>query len=196
MKIAIILGSTREGRVGARVGKWVLSAVEQIEGVEAKFMDLIDYDLPFMREAVSPRYNPQRQVPESVQKWLNDIADVDGYIFITPEYNRAMPAELKNAIDTIGHEGDKKPAAFVSYSGTPSGGLAAQQELRNAVNMLEMTPVPAFVVVPFAGEVLNEDGALTDAVKASGHSPDSMLSGELEQLVWYIDALKTAREKA
>ena len=194
MKIAVILGSARDGRLGQRVGKWVLSATEKLDGVEATFMDLADYDLPFMRDAVSPRYSPERKVPEIVQKWLDDLADADGYIFITPEYNRAIPGELKNALDTIGHEADKKPAAFVSYSATPTGGLAAQQELRNIVNMLEMSPVPAFVAVPFAGEVFNEDGTITEATLATGHSPESMLQGELDQLVWYANALKVARE--
>lgn len=194
MKIAVILGSARDSRVGARVGKWVLNTVQELEGVEAKFIDLVEYDLPFMRESMPPRYNPDRQVNENTQRWLDDLAWADGYVFITPEYNRALPGELKNALDLIGHQGDKKPAAFVSYSGTPTGGLVAQQQLRNVVNQLEMLPVPAYVAVPFAQEVFNEDGTLTDAVRAGGHSPESMLAGELEQLLWYTNALKVARE--
>lgn len=194
MKIAVILGSARDGRIGERVSKWVVAATDQLQDVDVSLLDLKEYDLPFMREAISPRYNPDRKVSENVQRWLDDLSHADGYIFITPEYNRTMPGELKNALDTIAHEGDRKPAAVVSYSGTPTGGLAAQQELRNAVNMLEMTPIPAFVAVPFAGEVFNEDGSLTETVLASGHSPNSLLTGALDQLLWYASALKVARQ--
>lgn len=195
MKIAVVLGSTRDGRVGARVGKWVMNAVSDRD-TEVKSLDLAEYDLPFMREAISPRYNPNRTVAANTQRWLDDLAWADGYIFVTPEYNRSIPGELKNAIDLIAHEGDKKPAAIVSYSGTPTGGLAAQQDLRNALNQLDMLPVPSVVAVPFAQEVFNEDGTLSAATLASGHSPDSVLQDEVDQLLWYADALKTAREKA
>lgn len=194
MKIAVILGSARDGRMGERVGKWVLSTVEKLDNVEFKFMDISEYDLPFMREAISPRYNPNRQVEEKIAHWLEDLSWADAYLFITPEYNRSLPGELKNALDLIAHEGDRKPAGFVSYSGTPTGGLAAQQELRNAVNQLEMLPIPAFVAIPFVGEVFDEDGSLTEQVISNGHSPDSMLGSALEQLLWYGKALKVARE--
>lgn len=194
MKIAVVLGSARDGRMGERVGNWVTNALDKLNNIEFKLLDIAEYDLPFMREAMPPRYNPNRQVDENVVRWLNDIAWADAYIFITPEYNRALPAELKNAIDTIGHEGDRKPAAFVSYSGTPTGGLAAQQMLRNVVNQIEITPIQAFVVIPFVGETLNEDGSLSEQTIASGHSPESMLHGALEQLLWYANALKVARE--
>jgi len=196
MKIAVILGSARNGRMGERVSKWVLGAVEKLDNTEFKLMDLAEYDLPFMREPLPPRYNPNREVSETIQKWLDDIAWADAYVFITPEYNRALPAELKNAIDTIGHEGDKKPAAIVSYSGTPTGGIVAQQQLRTAVNQIEMMPIQAFVVVPFVQEVFNEDGSLSEQTLASGHSPDSMLTGALEQLQWYADALTAARQNS
>lgn len=194
MKIAVVLGSARDGRMGERVGNWVTDALDKLDNVEFKLLDIAEYDLPFMREAMPPRYNPNRQIGENVQRWLNDIAWADAYIFITPEYNRALPAELKNAIDTIGHEGDRKPAGFVSYSGTPTGGLAAQQMLRNVVNQIEIMPIQAFVTIPFVGEVLNEDGSLTEQTIASGHSPASMLNGAIEQLLWYSRALKVARE--
>ena len=194
MKIAVILGSARDGRLGERVSRWVMDAVAELKETEVKLFDITDYNLPFMREAIPPRYNPQRDVSENVQRWLNDIAWADAYVFITPEYNRSFPAELKNAIDTIGHEGDKKPAGFVSYSATPTGGLAAQQGLRTVVNQIEMMPIQAFVTVPFAQEVFNEDGSFTDAALVSGHTPDSMLQGALEQLVWYGNVLKAGRE--
>jgi NAD(P)H-dependent FMN reductase len=194
MKIAVILGSARNGRMGERVSKWVLNAVDQIDTIEFKFMDVGEYDLPFMREAISPRYNPNRQVDDEVQRWLDDISWADGYVFITPEYNRALPGEFKNALDSIAHEGDRKPAAFVSYAGTPTAGLAAQQELRNVVNMLEIIPIPAFVAIPFVQEVFSEDGSLTEQAVSSGHSPDSMLADALDQLQWYTNALSVARQ--
>jgi NAD(P)H-dependent FMN reductase len=194
MKIAVILGSARDGRQGEKVSKWVVSSVQNLHSVELKVLDLKDYDLPFMREGIPPRYNPEREVSENVQQWLEDIAWADAYILVTPEYNRSVPAELKNALDTIGHEGDKKPAMIVSYSGTPTGGLAAQQEFRTILNHIEMIPVPAFVAIPLVQTVFNEDGTFTDAVKASGHSPDSMLKGALDDLLWYGRALKAARK--
>jgi NAD(P)H-dependent FMN reductase len=197
MKVAVILGSTREGRLGDRVAKWVMSvANEHHEDSNATLLDLLDYNLPFMREPGSPRYTPDRQVGDNVKRWLNDIAAADAYIFVTPEYNRSFPGELKNAIDTIAHEADKKPAAIVSYSATPTGGLAAQEALRQVINFIEMIPTPSVVAVPHAGDAFDEAGTPSEAFAANQFGPHSALQSALAELKWYSDALAAARTKA
>src|SRR6266496_4644729 len=143
MKLAIILGSARAGRLGERVAHWVVATAKEQASIDATLLDLHDFNLPFMREAHSPRYNSDRRPVGDVKRWLDTIAAADAYVFITPEYNRGYPGELKNALDTIGHEADKKPAAIISYSSGPTGGLAAQQALRPVVNALDMSPIPA-----------------------------------------------------
>jgi NAD(P)H-dependent FMN reductase len=197
MKVAVILGSTRDGRLGDRVAKWVMNtANEHHEDNEAKLLDLLDYDLPFFREPGSPRYTPDRKVSDKVKHWLDDIAAADAYIFVTPEYNRSFPGELKNAIDTIAHEADKKPAAIVSYSATPTGGLAAQEALRQVINFIEMIPIPSVVTVPHAGDAFDENGQPSEAFKANQYGPHGALQSALVELKWYSDALAAARQSS
>src|ERR1035438_10542452 len=98
MKIQIILGSTRPGRVVERVGKWVAAAAQEVEGFEVEVVDLADYDLPFFDEPISPRYNPDRKLSPAVQRWIAKLSEADGYVFVTPEYNHSITGVLKNAI--------------------------------------------------------------------------------------------------
>src|SRR5438309_10679893 len=124
MKLAIVLGSTRPGRQSEKQAKWILKTAEQMDGVEAEIVDLLDYPMPFMNEAISPRYNPNRKIEPAVKKWLGKIDEFDAYVFVTPEYNHSIPGELKNAFDYITWEIQRKPAAIASH-GTVGGARAA-----------------------------------------------------------------------
>jgi NAD(P)H-dependent FMN reductase len=196
MRIAIILGSTRVGRVGQRVARWVESTAREKIHEDIALLDLLDFELPFLREAGPPRYTPDRKPSPKVQPWLDAIAAADGYIIVTPEYNRSFPGELKNALDTIGHEADRKPAAIISYSGTPTGGLAAQEALRPVINFIEMIPTPAVLAIPNAQLQVNEDGTLSSEAVSGPRSLQGGLDALLQELIWYAVALKTARERS
>src|SRR4051812_39646745 len=111
-KIAVIVGSTREGRVSDKLAKWVAAEAEKLAEVEV--LDLRDYPMPFFDEPGSPRYNPGRAPAPEVTKWLDKVATFDGYVIVTPEYNRTMTAVLKNAIDVVAYEMEDKPVALVA----------------------------------------------------------------------------------
>lgn len=112
-KIGIILGSTRDNRFTDAPARWVSEALSKRHGVEFEVLDLRDYALPFFNEQASNAWVPT-QDPEGV-RWQGKLRDLDGFIFITPEYNHAIPAVLKNALDFASPEWRRKPAAFVGY---------------------------------------------------------------------------------
>jgi NAD(P)H-dependent FMN reductase len=112
--IYIILGSTREGRKGEKVAKWVHSVAASRSDLDIELVDLRDWSLPFVHNADTPasgKYNVE------TQKWADKIAQADGFLIVTPEYNHGYPAVLKNALDHLYAEWNGKPVAFVSYGG-------------------------------------------------------------------------------
>ncbi len=193
MKLAVIVGSTRQNRVTLKEAKWVVKTAQEIDGVEATLVDLMDYPLPFFDEPASPRYNPDRKIDADVKKWLDAIEPYDAYVFVTPEYNHSIAGVLKNAIDYITSELNRKPSAVVSHGSM--GGARAAMHLKEILSESRSVVIPQ--AVPFLGvhEGIDEDGNLAEAMKANPHHPGNHLVGLLEELKWYSDALSAARNK-
>lgn len=191
MKVQIIVGSTRAGRVSDKVAKWVeLSAKTQ--GLDVELVDLIDYDLPFFDEPISPQYNPDRKPSAVVQKWLDKVAAADGYILVTPEYNRSYPAVLKNALDYLDFQFARKPVAIVAHGST--GGAQAVAHLRGVLPGVLAFTVPQAVL--FSGShigAIDETGELSEELRANPYGPQSALEKMLGELKWYGESLKVAR---
>lgn len=184
LNIQIIISSTRENRFGETVGKWVHGVAKERDDIDVELIDLRDYPLPFYEEAGSPsggHYAP------AALPWKEKIEQGDGYIFVTAEYNHGPTAVLKNAIDHLNKEWNRKPAAFVSYGGG-AGGSRAVEQLRLILIELHMAPIRDAVVMPMARGNFDENG--------QPKSPDQnkFLNGMIDQLVWWGSALKTARE--
>jgi NAD(P)H-dependent FMN reductase len=189
-KIAVVVGSVREGRSSDRLAKWVAEEVKN--QAEVEILDLKDYPMPFMDEAISPRYNPDRQPIPEVKKWLDKVAEFDGYVFVTPEYNRTTSGVLKNAIDFFAFEIEKKPVALVGHGS--SGGAQAIASLRMALPGVGAVTVPqALFFSHRVGEVVSPEGELADELSEGPMSPQTHLKGQIESLVWYADALKAAK---
>lgn len=191
MKLQVILGSTRPGRVSERIAKWVVNTANTAEGVEAELVDLKDYPLDFFNEVASPRYNQNRQITPAMKKWLDKVAEADAYIFVTPEYNHSIPGVLKNAIDYITSEITKKPATVVSH-GTV-GGARATMHLKEILNESGATIIPRQIAMTKPTDQLSEQGELSETAKAQPYGPAHSLSSLLEDLKWYSDALAAAR---
>lgn len=191
MKIAVIIGSVRQSRVSDRLAKWVSDEASKV--VEVETIDLLDYPMPFMDEAISPRYNPERQAKPEVQRWLDKVAEFDGYVIVTPEYNRSMSGVLKNAIDYLAFEMDKKPVALVGHGS--SGGAQAIATLRMALPGAGAVTIPtALFFTDRVGEAIDEEGLLSAELHDAPYGPQGNLKAQMEALVWYAQALKTARE--
>lgn len=190
-KIAVIIGSTREGRQTDRLAKW--AAKELSKHAEVETVDLRDYPMPFLDEPVSPRYNPERQPVPEVKKWLDKVAEFDGYAIVTPEYNRSTSAVLKNAIDYLAYEADNKPAALIGHGS--SGGAQAIANLRMALPGVGVVTLPqALFFSDRLSEAISEDGVLDEAKRANPYGPQSQLETQAQSLVWYADALSAARQ--
>jgi NAD(P)H-dependent FMN reductase len=188
-KIAVIVGSTREGRQTDKLAKWAGKELSQVADVE--ILDLRDYPLPFFDEAISPRYNPERKPTPEVKKWLDKVAEFDGYALITPEYNRSTSAVVKNALDFLDYQMEKKPVALIGH-GT-SGGAQAIANLRMALPGVGAISIPqALFFTDRVGNAIDENGVLAADLEAQPYGHQANLKTQAEALVWYANALKSA----
>lgn len=177
-KIQVIVGSTRPNRQSRKVAEWFLTQAGGSEELEFELLDLANWDLPFFNEPRSPM---SKQIEhEHTKKWAAKIAEGDGYIWVSPEYNYSMPAVLKNAIDYLYYEWNHKPVAFISY-GT-MGGTRAIEQLKLVATELLMAPVNTAVHIQGM-----RDGNVPDEYKERAKAM-------VNELTWWVTALKNARQ--
>ncbi|WP_382304307.1 NADPH-dependent FMN reductase [Herbiconiux sp. UC225_62] len=150
-KIGIILGSTRPGRNGEAVAKWVTEIASRRDDAEFELVDLADFPLPHLDEAMPPSMNAYQN--EHTKAWSAKIAEFDGFVFVTPEYNHSTSGVLKNALDYLYTEWNNKAAAFVSYGGV--GGARAVEHLRLIASELQLATVRAQVAISIVTEFEN-----------------------------------------
>jgi NAD(P)H-dependent FMN reductase len=188
LKIAVIIGTTRAARFGHNAAQWIFDIAAKREGLDVELIDLRDFPLPFFDEVASNAWAPTQN--EIGVRWQKKIAEFDGYIFVTAEYNHGIPAVLKNALDYAYPEWNRKAAAFVGYGAV--GGSRAVEQLRSVCVELQLAPTRTgvyiqggdFMAVWRQGKPISE----LEYLKANA---DSML----DDLVWWTDALKVARSK-
>jgi NAD(P)H-dependent FMN reductase len=185
MKIAVILGSTRPGRNGEAVAKWVYEIARKRTDAEFELIDLKDYNLPLLDEPVPPSMG-QYSKPHT-KTWAAKIDSFDGFVFVTPEYNHGTSAALKNAIDFLYKEWNNKAAGFVSYGS--AGGARAVEHLRLVMGELQVADVRAQVLLSL----------FTDFENYSIFKPharhEASVNAMLEQVVAWSGALKPLRKK-
>lgn len=190
MKIAIIIGSVRQNRVSDKLAHWINNELKN--SAQTEIIDLKDYDLPFMEEPISPRYNPSRNPSPNVKKWLDKISEFDGYVIVTPEYNRSTSAVLKNAIDHLDYQMEDKPVALVGHGS--NGGAQAISTLRAVLPQVGAITVPP--VVYFSNKVdesIDKDGVLNNELIENPYGPQSSLVKLVESLSEYTTALLQMR---
>jgi NAD(P)H-dependent FMN reductase len=187
--IAVIAGSTREGRFSDQAAAWVATELGKTSGVTTDVIDLRDYNMPFFNESVSPSSKSAPYTNEAVARFTKKIESADAFVIVTPEYNHSTSAVLKNAMDWVYQEWNHKPVAFVSYGSV--GGARAVEHLRLVAVELQMAPIRNAVHIP-GDKYFGMRGGATTPVElfASLQKP---LDGMIEQLLWWAQALKTAR---
>ncbi|RIQ32485.1 NADPH-dependent FMN reductase [Jiangella rhizosphaerae] len=136
-RIAIIIGSTRPDRVGPAVAHWLLDLAEQRGDADYEVVDLADFDLPHLDEPL-PAATGRYTRPHTL-RLAETVAGFDGFVFVTPEYNRSYPGVLKTAIDLVYAEWHHKAAGFVGYGA--DGGIRAVEHLRGVMGMLQVADV-------------------------------------------------------
>lgn len=189
--IAVIVGSTREGRFSEKVAQWIFDHLKKRKGIDARLLDLRDFPMPFFDQPVPPA-TPGRQPYENkiVKKWTAEIAGSDGFIFVAPEYNHGTSAVLKNALDWVYPEWNRKACAFVSYGSV--GGARSVEQLRQVAIELQLAPIRSAVHIPVATLMKHFKGEDVDAGLAELVKPADVM---LDDLIWWTSALKIARSK-
>jgi NAD(P)H-dependent FMN reductase len=190
--ISVIVGSTRQGRFSEKPAQWIFQRLKNRGGVDARLLDLRDFPMPFFDQPVPPAM-PGRPAYENevVKKWTAEIARSDGFIFVTPEYNYGPSAVLKNAIDWVYPEWNRKAAAFVSY-GSAMGARGVQQ-LRLTAIELQLAPVRSSVHIPVATLWAHFQGGDVNAGLAELEATAKTM---IDDLLWWTAALKAARAAA
>lgn len=189
-KLAIIISSTRETRFGEKPARWIAElASRRGDDLSVELLDLRDFPLPFFDEVASNAWVPSKN--EVAQRWQQKLAEFDGYIFVTAEYNHSITGVLKNALDYAYPEWNRKPAAFVGYGGV--GAARAIEQLRLICVELQMAPTRNAVHIAGADCL-----AVARQGKALSELPhlEQSAAAMLDELVWWANALKAAREQA
>ncbi len=168
MKLMIINGSVREGRVADKVVTWALDILKQDTELELEVVDLRQVDLPFYDEPGAPSAPNFTYKNSKGAAWAKRVAEAEAYLFITPEYNHGPTAVLKNAIDWVFEEWRFKPVGFVSYGGAAAGTRAVQQLKLNLLNV-DAIPVRSNVHIPLWG------GGMDDHGRPKAHFDDVLL---------------------
>lgn len=189
-KIAIIIGSTRDARFADKPANWLLAKAKEIStDLDFELVDLKDYALPMFNEMASNLWMPSADA--KAVAWQEKMAEFDGYIFVTPEYNSSIPASLKNALDQAGKEWVRKPAAVFGYGSV--GAARAVEHLRAVTINLSMVPVRAAVYISGSDFFkVSPLGANADMAEIEANILPSV-TAMLGDLAWWTKATKAAR---
>jgi NAD(P)H-dependent FMN reductase len=183
IRIAILTGSTRPGRVNEAVARWVYDLAKQRTDAEFELVDIAEYNLPLLDEPMPPSRGQYSQA--HTKRWADKIASFDAFVFVAPEYNHGISGALKNAIDFLYREWNNKAAGFVSYGSM--GGARAVEQLRLVMGELMVADVRAQVMLSL----------FTDFENFTKFKPDPRHEKEvgtmLDQVISWGTALKSVR---
>src|SRR5438309_6923791 len=191
MTISVIIGSTRQGRFSEKPAQWIVQELRKREVMEARLLDLSHFPMPCFDQPMPPAM-PGRPAYEHdvVKNWTAQIAASAAFIFVTPEYNYGTSAVLKNAIDWVYPEWNRKADAFVSYGSAM--GVRSVQQLRETAIELQMAPTRSSIHIPVATLWAHFQGG--DVAKGLAELEKSA-NLMIDDLLWWTAALKAARER-
>jgi NAD(P)H-dependent FMN reductase len=186
VKVGIIIGSTRPGRVGDAVARWVHEIAVKHGGAEFELVDLRDADLPHLDEQIPAMIANTQYAQPHTSRWAEMVAPLDAYVFVTPEYNHAMPGALKTAIDFLYAEWTNKAAGFVSYG--VNGGMRAVEQLRSVMGAVGIADVRYQVTLS-----MHNDFVDFSVLKPQFHQEQAVTT-MLDEVIAWGDALKSLRK--
>jgi NAD(P)H-dependent FMN reductase len=181
--IPVILGSTRRNRQSAKIAKFVLGWLRQLDQVRTELLDLKELNLPMMEE----RLRFRDDAPASVLEFSAKINQADSIVIVTPEYSGGYPGVLKNALDYLKSEYKRKPFGIVTVSAVETGGILCLDGLRQVVLHLGGVPIPASLMVADVKESFDVEGKPAD--------PTFMdrAGNFFDELLWFTEALSARR---
>ncbi|MFG1840015.1 NADPH-dependent FMN reductase [Micromonospora sp. NPDC049175] len=194
LRIGLIVGSTRPGRRGAAIARWAMEVAERHEAVRAgdavcTLVDLAEQELPLLDEPVPALFGDYRH--PHTRRWAAVVDACDAFVFVTPDYNRSIPAALKNGIDYLYAEWTDKVAGVLSYG--VQGGNRAADHLRTILTEVRTLVVPTGVALSiftdfdFTGA---DPGDPTAGRFAPGDGREAELSTMLAEVVTWSRALR------
>jgi NAD(P)H-dependent FMN reductase len=181
-QIAVFVGSVRRDRKGIKVARWIERKLQE-RNHKVSFIDPMELDLPLLDRMYKEMENPSEKLVELRDK----IKNAEGYIPVTPEYNRSTSSALKNTLDYFLEEYYFKPSAIVSYSPGMFAGINAAQQLRLIFAELGSPSIPSSFAIPRVHKVFDENGILID------EAYDKRISKFLDEFEWYVNALTSQR---
>jgi NAD(P)H-dependent FMN reductase len=187
-RIGIVIATTREGRFGDKAAAWIRGIAATRGDMDIEILDLREYPMPLFDESASPLHAAPKN--EVSRRWAQKLAAMDGFIFVTAEYNHGIPAVLKNALDYAYREFNRKPAAYVGYGGV--GAARSIEQLRLVNIELQMAPTRSAVHIGGADFI----GMLMQR-KTFADMPhlEPAARSMLDDLLWWVQALKSARDE-
>lgn len=183
LKIAVVIASSRPARVGPAVAQWVYAGTQEREDATYDLVDLAEQDLPNLDEpepASAGHYTRAH-----TKAWSQKVSGYDGFVFVTPEYNRGLPGQLKNALDFLYAEWNDKAAGIVCYGS--SGGLRAAESLKTTLGELQIATVRAQVSISIFDDMQDYSQMTPRDFQAAN------LQEMLRQTVRWAGALKSLR---
>lgn len=185
-KIGIVMTTTRPGRFGDVPTQWIYDIARQRGDAEFEVVDLRDYPMPLFEEKLPLVYAPVEN--PVARRWAERMAGLDGYIFVTAEYNHSITGVLKNALDHLFPELQRKPATFVGYGGV--GGARAVEHLRHILAEQHVATLKHAVHIGMVEMI----GMLREG-KTMAHFPHLAEASKpmLDDLVWWSNALRAGR---
>ena len=178
LRIGIVLGSTREGRVSPQVGEWVKGLADKRGDAEYEIIDIADFKLPLLGEPGGDA--------SGAAAWSAKINGCDGFVFIVQEYNHSITGALKNALDYLRDEWNNKAAGIVSYGSV--GGARATEHLRGILSELLVAHVRVHPALSLFTDF--ENGTVFKPADVQVTSVNQML----DQVIPWTTALKTIRK--
>jgi len=185
--VPIICGSTRRDRQSIKVARFVLKKLQERKGAETELLDLLEYNFPIMEERLHRRDDP----PPGLKEFGEKIDRADAVIIVTPEYNNGYPGVLKNALDYLLPEYERKPVGIVTVSAGGFCGINCLAQLRLVVIGMGAVPIPESLPISRVHESFKDDGTYDPAY-------DKRAATFLDEVLWFAEAItdKKAKDKS
>ena len=183
--IPVILGSTRRGRQSPKVARFIMERMRRNEKIETEILDLAEYNFPIMEERLRFRDDP----PPGLREFSEKVARSDSLVIVTPEYNNGYPGVLKNALDYLLPEYQRKPIAIVTVSAGGFGGINCLAQLRLVTLGMGAFPIPAALPVSRVQDSFDEDGNPKD------ESYEKRAQAFIAEVLFFAEAIAVQKAK-
>jgi NAD(P)H-dependent FMN reductase len=180
-RIAILSASVRQGRRSHRAALYLQHTLDALPDLTVDLIDLNSYSFPLFEERLKFQQDPS----PAVREFAHRIAQADGVIIVTPEYNGGYPASLKNVVDLLVDEWKRKPVAICTVSDGSFGGSQVNTSLLFSLWKIKAWVVNAHLPVPKVNEAFTETGEANDPATWAKRSKVFV-----DELLWAVEAKK------